>query len=163
MPEKSTTLQEVLDQAKQIEAVSEKFYRKSAERFEGTDVQMLFLQLADEEAGHARHVNQIELAAGTVAAKNNHFNAPQTLTLDFSDLQNLTEEGNMSDVAKFAYRLEKAASENYRILAESATGEEKEILLRLAAMEERHTKAMKKLVDELDMSLESDPGEFHAH
>ncbi len=54
------TIEDVLNRAVNVEKIAESFYRMASKRFEGTEMQMLLLQLAEEEEGHQDDVDDIK-------------------------------------------------------------------------------------------------------
>lgn len=159
---KQMTIEEVLNRAKQVEKTAESFYRIASKRFEGTEMQMLLIQLAEEEEGHQDDVEDIknkyksDLQLDSVVEIYG-----ETQFLD--KFEGIAQEGTIEAVANFALQMEHAAVESYQSLADNSSGQLKKVFQELADFERTHVSKVSRLIKDLDLDYEDEPEEFHAH
>ena len=156
------TVEDIFDRALAIEEKSEDFYRNAATRFEGTDLQMLLYQLAEEEIGHQNDVQRMKemKIQKAIREKEVDFPVPE---FNLQEFDQVAASGDEQAVVDFARRMEKNAAESYRVLAEQCEGELAEIASKLQKMEAEHADKLERMAKDIGLSLEEEGGEFHAH
>jgi rubrerythrin len=77
--------------------------------------------------------------------------------------EGIAQEGTVEAVAHFALQMERAAVESYQSLADSSSGELKQVFQELADFERTHVDKISRIIKDLDLKYEEDPEEFHAH
>lgn len=156
------TFDDVLKRAQLVEKTAEEFYRVAAQRFAGTDMQMLLVQLSEEESGHADIIEDIRKKYTSDVT----FDADVRIegeTKFLDKFEQISKEGTMEAVAEFALQMEKAAVENYTQLADAHEGELKKIFVDLANFEKEHANSLIRMTKDLSLTLDEDWEEFHAH
>jgi rubrerythrin len=161
MNDKKWSLQDIINETILIEEMSEKFYSMCAHRFQGTEMQMLFLQLAQEEAAHQKYVESLTSKYKNIQIKE-EVTFDKTNAVNFSNIDELLKTGNMKSVVAFALVMEKASAENYGVLLHQIKGEGKDLVEKLFEMETNHIKSLERALRELELDIKTDPEEFHA-
>ncbi|MES0489954.1 MAG: hypothetical protein ABUK01_08190 [Leptospirales bacterium] len=162
MEKKATSIERILDEAMELEKKSEYFYRSAAKEYEGSDGQMVFLQLAEEEAVHQKLITRLE------ASSPEDFRV-QVLKIDFSPIRMFGEspefanKPDLEHVLRFALRMEEVAVEYYRELGKVAIGSLIGVLKQLEEMECSHVKRITRLLDDAVLNKVDDMAELHAH
>ena len=161
MNKKSTSIQRILDEALELEVKSEYFYRSAAKEYEGADGQMLFLQLAEEEASHQKLVTSL------VTSRADDYRV-QVLPIDFSPLRMLGESPefannpDMEHIIRFALRMEETAVLYYQELGKVAIGKLVGVLKELEEMETSHVNRLRRFLNDIVMIQVDDMAELHA-
>ena len=161
MEKKTISIRRILDEALELELKSEYFYRSAAKEYEGSDAQMIFLQLAEEEAAHQKLVTRL-------ASSNPDEFIVQVLPMDsslirkFGESPEFANNPDMQHVLRFALRMEETAVHYYKELGKAAIGPLVDVLQELEEMEISHVKRLSRLLDETTSVQADDLVELHA-
>ncbi len=156
------TIDDVLKRAQMVEKTAEEFYRIASQRFEGTEMQMLLIQLSEEESGHVDEVGEIRNKYKSTIVFDDKVQIDGEVKF-LDKFEKIAKEGSIEAVAKFALDMEKAAVSSYSQLAKSHTGEVKQVFQDLADFEQTHVDNITRMIKSLSLNLSDDDGEFHAH
>lgn len=154
------SLTEAFAQAMRWEAMAEKFYHAAAEKFAGTNQQLLLLQLAEEEASHQLDIKRM---ANQMHEIDQEYVSAEHTETDDQRMREILGAGNMLDVARFALEMENTAVANYARLAAEASGDLKSMLLEMQAFEERHVEMIENMLRDLDIDPSNEPEEIYSH
>ena len=155
------TIKEILEHASKVEEVAEKFYAKASERFEGTNIQIILAQLAEEEAGHQEDV---DLLAKQLEESGVNFSEEveiEIAKMSYDNFGKIAAKGEMNQIVFFALNMEKQAVELYSALAAKAVGDAKKAFDALVVFEKKHVDMLSRMVSDLSLNYEDDPGEYH--
>jgi len=125
------------------ERLSEKFYRMAAEKARQPEVRQVLLELADDEQGHARLLEDVRSGKKELPPpKEDH----ATGLLEAMAGPSPSGRQSPKDAFRMAIEKEKAAVEFYKSWASIfGAGPERDLLERLAEMEEGHRERLERL------------------
>jgi len=150
---------EAYEYALLLEKASEEFYHLAAEHFAGTDIQMLLLQLAEEESTHQSEIE--EMRARVLEEIASDARLETDLAPPARDrLERIARAGSLDEVARIALSLEEAARENYKSLAQAASGGLREMFLEMKAFEEEHIRLLRRMIKDINVDPD-DPYEIY--
>lgn len=156
------TIDDVLNRAKMVEKTAEEFYRIASQRFEGTEMQMLLVQLAEEEAGHQDDVDDIREKHAKDLVLNDRVEIDGEVKF-LDKFEQIAREGTIESVARFALEMEKAAVASYGQLAKSHSGDLRKVFQDLTDFEKTHVDRIERIISDLSLNIDDDWDEFHAH
>ena len=153
---------EVLKAILNHEVKAAAFYTLASEITHNDESRMLFLELADMEEGHAKHVaDQVKDTHFTVDfdpyAYIEELEATVETTLR-NDTAKILLDGEMRDVLTMAISMEQAACDAYKSMAEKADDPEVKTFCEAQVVEEgEHKKRLEQHLLSLDMDVEERP------
>jgi len=141
---------EIIGVAISNEENAEKFYQETAEKVKLAHAKTALLELANEEAGHAKFLKTIlkKGVAEILAPQSSH--AIQDMKIvDYLSVKELNEYANYQDVLTAAMQREKIAYDFYKGMAALVSDEKlKGIMLKLAEVEMGHKNRLERLYEE---------------
>jgi len=133
----------ILSRAIANEHLSEQFYRVAAEGAQTEEARAVLLQLAEDELGHAELLQSVSAGDRTLPVPEG---APGAGLLASLSGPALSTDLSPKEAFVLAMEKEKAAAEFYRSWASLAgDGPDRDLLLRLAGMEEGHRERLERL------------------
>lgn len=152
---------EIFKNALELEVQAEIFYEKAAETTDNDETRMVFLELADMEGGHARHIVERfkDTDFGKLFDADAWLNELETETAKLPiEIDALITNGEMRAVLDFALKMETEARDSYQHLSEIFTDtDDRAYCADLAQEEQEHINAITQLRSSLDMEPEERP------
>ncbi len=152
---------EIFKNALELEVQAEFFYEKAAEITDNDESRMVFLELADMEGGHARHIARRfkDTGLGKLFDADAWLDELESETGKLPiEVDSMIANGDMHAVLDFAIKMEITARDNYQNLSEIFTdSEDKAYCADLAKEEQEHINALTQLRRSLDMDPDERP------
>jgi rubrerythrin len=136
-----SSLKDVLNFAIGQEQAAQRFYRDLSGKASDPMVRQLYESLADQEAGHEKHLREMKKAGGELSKEN----LDSVCRSGYLDARNVPSGVTMKEAVAFAMEKEKSSHMLYVLLADLIDNKPAaRLLLKLAEEESRHAEYFKK-------------------
>jgi len=139
-------LDEIIEFAIEKEQQAIEFYARASETVKRANLREMLLQLAEQERGHKRRLERLEVGA---ASEHITGEVPDLKIAEMTDQGDISPDADYQDLLVVAMKREEKAHNLYSLLASNSTESAlKELFELLAQDEARHKLALEKEYDE---------------